>query len=446
MMGRCSLSDIHHRICLSRRCLWIGIISLILPSAILAGEVNLYLPKYRLQPNELAVVVNDRDPLSVRIGEYYMQARGLPEGNLIHLSFDPHAKSIPATGFKSIRDELLQKTPASIQAYALTWRTPYRVGCMSITSAITFGFDKSWCSSQLCATTRHSPYFNYSGADPLKDLSLRPSITVAAENFTAAKQLIDRGLLADSTLPQGTAYLLSTSDKQRNVRAIEFPHILKRMRGWIDTEILRRDSLRQRNDVLFYFTGRSRVAGLETLKFRPGAIADHLTSAGGQLSESQQMSAMEWLKAGASGSYGTVVEPCNHRGKFPSPLLVMEHYASGSTLIEAYWKSVQQPGEGIFIGDPLAAPFDHLEITHEARQTKLRTQNLKPGSYRLSHAPSPIGPFNKIVDLVVSYHQKTFTLPRLGDGYYRLQRLEKMRPDPSTLIPVQRVSGEPSTE
>ena len=29
----------------------------------------------------------------------------------------------------------------------------------------------------------------------------------------------------------------------------------------------------------------------------------------------------------------------------------------GDTLIEAYWKSVQQPGEGIFIGEPLARPW-----------------------------------------------------------------------------------------
>ncbi|MCU7889591.1 MAG: hypothetical protein KZQ59_16340 [Candidatus Thiodiazotropha sp. (ex Lucinoma aequizonata)] len=32
----------------------------------------------------------------------------------------------------------LKTTPEHIQAYAITWPTPYRVGCMSITSAITF--------------------------------------------------------------------------------------------------------------------------------------------------------------------------------------------------------------------------------------------------------------------------------------------------------------------
>ncbi len=35
----------------------------------------------------------------------------------------------------------------------------------------------------------------------------------------------------------------------------------------------------------------------------------------------------------------------------------MSHYLNGDTLIEAYWKSVLMPGQGIFIGEPLARPF-----------------------------------------------------------------------------------------
>jgi uncharacterized protein (TIGR03790 family) len=401
------------------------LLSFSLPSYSTAADINLSLPKHRIQAKELAVVVNDQDPLSVKIGEYYMKVRKLPQENLLHLAFNPRVKSLPVGTFKKLRKALVEKTPSHIQAYALSWRMPYRVGCMSITSAITFGFDRAWCSKQRCATTRRSPYFNYTGANPVKDLSLRPAIAIATEDFATAKALIDRGLLADSSLPEGTAYLVSTSDKNRNVRAIEYPRIKERMQGWIASEIVKQDHLRNRDDVLFYFTGQTRVNGLETLEFRPGAIADHLTSTGGLLSGSKQMNAMAWLKAGASGSYGTVVEPCNHRGKFPSPILVMEHYGSGSTLIEAYWKSVQQPGEGIFIGDPLAAPFDDVEIIQGENQTKLRTRILKPGKYQLIHATSPIGPYTPTSNLLVRYKQKELTLPPLGEGFYRLQRFDK---------------------
>jgi uncharacterized protein (TIGR03790 family) len=109
--------------------------------------------------------------------------------------------------------------------------------------------------------------------------------------------------------------------------------------------------------VLFYFTGLAHVERIGTNRFLPGAVADHLTSYGGVLVGSSQMSAMEWLRAGAAGSYGTVVEPCAFPAKFPSVPILMRRYLAGETLIEAYWKSVAMPWQGIFIGEPLAAPF-----------------------------------------------------------------------------------------
>jgi uncharacterized protein (TIGR03790 family) len=75
------------------------------------------------------------------------------------------------------------------------------------------------------------------------------------------------------------------------------------------------------------------------------------------LTDSNQMSALRWLEAGATGSYGTVVEPCNFPQKFADPAIVIGRYVTGATLIEAYWKSVAWPGQGVFVGEPLAAPF-----------------------------------------------------------------------------------------
>jgi len=43
--------------------------------------------------------------------------------------------------------------------------------------------------------------------------------------------------------------------------------------------------------------------------------------------------------------------------KFPRPDIVINRYLNGETLIEAYWKSVAWPGQGVFIGEPLARPF-----------------------------------------------------------------------------------------
>lgn len=99
------------------------------------------------------------------------------------------------------------------------------------------------------------------------------------------------------------------------------------------------------------------VRGLNTDRFLPGAIADHLTSYGGVLDGKGQMSSLRWLEAGATASYGTVVEPCAFPQKFPDVPILMRRYLSGETAIEAYWKSVAMPSQGVFVGEPLANPF-----------------------------------------------------------------------------------------
>jgi len=62
-------------------------------------------------------------------------------------------------------------------------------------------------------------------------------------------------------------------------------------------------------------------------------------------------------QTGATATYGTVSEPCNFVEKFPNPLVLFEHYTHGETALESYWKSVQMPGQGLFIGEPLSRPY-----------------------------------------------------------------------------------------
>ena len=384
-------------------------------------DVPFLLPKHRIEAAEVAVLVNDRDPLSQRIARYYRQRRRTPDRNLVHIAFAPGRDEIPPDEFAQLKRLVDAATPTGIQAYVLTWAAPYRVGCMSITSAFTFGFNRAWCSSERCAPTKRSPYFNSNSASPFADLQVRPTIALAATDFAQAKALIDRGVVADGRRPKGTAYLVSTSDRARNVRAAIYPEMVRVFSPLVKTRIVEADALRNRDDVLFYFTGRREVEGLDTLRFLPGAIADHLTSSGGQLTDSHQMSALRWLEAGATGSYGTVVEPCNVPGKFPNPGILMQHYLEGETLIEAYWKSVAMPGEGIFIGEPLAAPFDFLQVDRDDDKIVVDTWSLKSGTYQLEGAPSVVGPFRAEGRLVrVGFPPQRLRIPNLGAAAYRL--------------------------
>ena len=110
--------------------------------------------------------------------------------------------------------------------------------------------------------------------------------------------------------------------------------------------------------MLLAITGSARLDLAPMIDWVPGALADHLTSHGGALDgRHDQSAALEWIASGATASYGSVSEPCNHRQKFPHPQLLLLHYLRGSTAIEAYWKSVAWPQQGLFIGEPLAAPF-----------------------------------------------------------------------------------------
>jgi uncharacterized protein (TIGR03790 family) len=324
----------------------------------LAATAFFAAPALALDHTQLAVIVNTWDPLSVEIGNYYAAQRGISFQNFIKVGFRPGRSALPAKEFAALKAWADGQALPHIQAYALTWAAPYRVECMSITSAFAFGFDPAFCAED-CSATRTSPYFNSRSGLPFTQLHVRLSMAIAAASFEQAKALIDRGVRSDGTRPKGTAYLLSTSDAARNVRSVTFPMVedLLRHQNRVRAKVLTADSLRGAEDILFYFTGMARVEGLETLGFLPGAVADHVTSAGGQLTDGGQMSALAWLDAGATGSYGAVVEPCNLPQKFPQPAVLIGNYLRGDTLIEAYWKSVAMPGQGIFVGEPLAAPF-----------------------------------------------------------------------------------------
>ena len=170
---------------------------------------------------------------------------------------------------------------------------------------------------------------------------------------------------------------------------------------------------------MFEFTGVARVASMAGNRFVDGAIADHLTSFGGVLLPGGgQTTALEWLEAGATGSYGTSSEPCNYRAKFPEVGVVMAHYLGGETLVEAYWKSVLMPGQGVFVGDPLARPFGGVRVGRSAAGTVISTRALPPGDYLLEAGRSSVGPFQPIRAVrVAGFGVRQLTLPA-GDTRY----------------------------
>lgn len=325
---------------------------------VLLLTVSFYLSPAIAMPvyQQLAIVVNEDDPQSKRIADYYQLKRGIPNENIIKIKLPADKKSISRETFEQVYQQVKKNTPTHIQFYALAWSQPFRVACMSISSAFAFGFDDAYCAKG-CKSTRQSAYYNSATRKPYSELGIRPAMLLAGSSFEQVRDMIDRGVESDASYPKGTAYLVSTTDKARNVRSQFYPMIVDKLGRRINIQIENTNALTGKDDVLFYFTGRVRVNKIESNQFIHGAIADHLTSAGGVLFGGSQMSILRWLDAGATASYGAVVEPCAFPQKFPHPAIVINRYTRGETLIEAYWKSVAWPGQGLFVGEPLAMPY-----------------------------------------------------------------------------------------
>lgn len=387
------------------------------------AAAQVMLPHSGLDAEQLGLLVNDDDPLSRKIGDYYRNARHIPPENVIHLHFPPGRSALTKDEFAPLKAQIDRATPAHVQAYAVAWTNPYRVGCMSLTSALAFGFDPDYCSAT-CGPTKTSPYFDAATVTPFDDLGMRPAMMLAGRSYDEVKALIDRGVAADSGFPNGHAYLLRTPDKERNVRAAYFEQTEAQLQGVFRIAVLDTGAIEYRQDVLFYFTGLPQVPQLKTLRFLPGALADHLTSFGGQLTDSSQMSSLRWLEAGATASYGTVVEPCNHPQKFPFPAVAMFHYATGATAIEAYWKSVAWPGEGVFIGEPLARPFAASLVETQAGEFVLKLLSPRETTLRIEHAETAASPFFPIAarerHVRRGLNVIRFALAPTAQGYFRL--------------------------
>jgi hypothetical protein len=306
------------------------------------------------------------------------------------------------------------------------------------------GFDAGFCSTPCNATTALPTYDDegrpdagFSAHQPWEQFHVRPTMMLAtgAGDAGAALALIDRGVASDGTAPTGRGYFFRTTDSARSVRWGEY--VYNTLPQWADAglELTYNDSsadggpqaLVGATDVLFYFQGLASVPSIGTNTYRPGAVADHLTSYGGQVPSSGQMSIMRWIEAGATASYGTVVEPCNFTSKFPNTTVLLSHYYRGEPIIEAYWKSVSMPGEGLFIGEPLASPWGRPVTSWDGATSTLRltTTMMKPGaSYGIDAAPAPSGPWTAVREgvSVARFGPVTVTVQPAVAPFYRLVR------------------------
>ncbi len=110
-----------------------------------------------INAEQLAVVFNAADAESRELAGYYQQQRHIPAQNMIAIDMPGGAAALDVTAFEKFYQQVVAATPQGVQFYALAWSKPYRVACMSITSAFAFGFNKKYCA-QGCRASAASAY------------------------------------------------------------------------------------------------------------------------------------------------------------------------------------------------------------------------------------------------------------------------------------------------
>jgi uncharacterized protein (TIGR03790 family) len=399
-----------------------------------AVVATLSVPRSSIQTSELAVLINDNDPQSVEIANYYQRSRNIPSRNMIHLNFDQNKiypgftvnQGIDPADFAVLKAQVDAAVSPEIQAFVISWSKPFRIANFnyfstnySITSAFTYGIDADRLTGNNCGATPVNPYYD-------SRVGIRPSMMLAGVSVTSVKATIDKGLKADRNLPRGNGWFLKTADNARSAPRNQDFQIT--VQNWNRPEALSMrylagpSELKNASDILFYETGLANVPSLNTNTYVPGALADHLTSSGGDLFGTDQMSALRWLDAGVTASYGTVTEPCSFAEKFPAASVLVKNYFVGNTSLEAYTKSVRWPSQGVFVGDPLARPFG-TQATFVNGILSIKTSSLIPGlSYNLYSAPSATGHFSRIATISVPRYQfATINLAGISAPFYKLE-------------------------
>ncbi len=361
--------------------------------AIAAGTVSAVTSPSRAggTPEYAIVIIDPTRADALQIGHYYARQRNIPETNIIYAK--PGAANYPAfrTGIQVAVQNTIDQRGISDHADYIVIAPPgqYRVsapgliddGCFTVSNfSITGCYALSFISGEIVPGTANNVPNGYSATvdTPVYFDSNNRYLNGAISNAASARRyyissllgwtgtqgntiqqildMIDRSVAVDGTRPAGTFYFMNNAnDGARNVRQPGFATAITSINS-------RGGSAQQLNGVLP--NNRTNIlgcmTGASTLNFAaanigilPGAFCDHLTSFAGAFENTGQTVMSEWISNGASGTAGTVEEPCNYPFKFPAPRLHVWYY-QGLSLGEAYFRSMAAvPFQNQLLGDPL---------------------------------------------------------------------------------------------
>lgn len=242
------------------------------------------------------------------------------------------------------------------------------------------------------------------------------------------RSYLKRAATADGTRPAGNIYFMWNKDVRSSTRDQCFASVAAQINALGVPAKVRQGQLPDgAHDVTGLMVGASDFNLTKSnVVIQPGAICEHLTSAGGIMKGNFQTPLSEFLRHGAAGASGTVAEPRAIQAKFPLPSLQL-HYARGCSLAEAFYQSVAGPYQLLIVGDPLCQPWAVLpKVSVEgvtAGQTVKGTIAIKP---QAAPGSRPISGVEVFIDgRLVAGNAPENTLEvdttKLADGYHELR-------------------------
>ena len=400
-------------------------------------------------PENVFVVVNAASADSLAVANAFVAARGIPPINVLMMRWQDSAESTTLARF---RNELLLPVVRAIDSRRLTsqidciawssdfpWRIDYKdelppelvakdpfpsasLTGMTMLFGTVLGTGPNWLDPE------SNDYFRPLGRDGVPEttqgfrawygwgqngdlleaggtryiLSVVLGVTAGRGNTVReVASYLSSAARADGTKPAGTIYFMTNSDVRATTRSGVFPAAVKALeRAGVKAEIIPGILPSGRTNVAGLMTGTPefnwRSSGSTIL---PGAICENLTSFGGIFTASADQTPLsEFLRHGAAGSSGTVIEPYSIAAKFPHAS-VQIHYARGASLAEAFYQSVRAPYQLLVVGDPLCQPWasiPEVEVVNAATSIVLEPDTVLSGTVTLE--PRGTVPGGGVVD------------------------------------------------
>lgn len=375
-------------------------------------------------PENVLLVVNPRSADSVCIANHYASLRAIPANNIVYMPWDPKSVTTDAETFRrqilrpvldvtrgrggrqidyviyssdfpwgidlsadvaKFTADLKKRQDASdgkdtgawpkyftargsINGLTYLWE-PFMAGYAGY-----FDMHSNWYSQPREATRAFTTAKSYGKRGEEVDAGGRRYLLSAMLGLIAKRgntreeviAYLSRSAAADGTQPRGTIYFAQNSDIRSRVRQGEFPSVVRQLKAMgVAAEIVEGTMPLDKDDVQGVMMGTPRFDWKSSHStIRPGAICEHFTSYGGDMNPSEPQTPLsEFLRYGAAGSSGTVIEPFAIPNKFPDAAMQV-HYARGCTLTEAFYQSILCPYQLLIVGDPLCRPWANIpEVT-----------------------------------------------------------------------------------